>query len=128
MRSAPNAARTLDIDLLNYDGRVLAEAPLDEAGRGRLASALADYVLTLDENPLRSHPDQREGGVSVRAGRHEPLQVAGQPARVVRVAGRVRVERVLVDQLPGRVVAVGGDEVDGDQVRGDQWGAHVTAP
>jgi 2-amino-4-hydroxy-6-hydroxymethyldihydropteridine diphosphokinase len=25
MRSAPNAARTLDIDLLDYDGRVLAE-------------------------------------------------------------------------------------------------------
>lgn len=46
-------AMRLRIDL---DGRVLEEAPLDDAGRRRLAAALADYVLKLDENPLRSHP------------------------------------------------------------------------
>jgi uncharacterized protein YcbX len=63
LANTPGLAR-LDVKLdhramrlaIGLEGRVLAEAPLDEAGRGRLASALADYVLTLDENPLRSHP------------------------------------------------------------------------
>jgi uncharacterized protein YcbX len=40
------------------EDRLLAEAPLDEPGRRRLAQALADYVLGLDENPLRSHPER----------------------------------------------------------------------
>ena len=43
---------------IRLDGRLLAEAPLDEAGRGQLAGALAEYVLGLDENPLRSHPER----------------------------------------------------------------------
>jgi uncharacterized protein YcbX len=40
------------------EGRVLAEAPLDEPGRRRLADALAGYVIGLEENPLRSHPER----------------------------------------------------------------------
>lgn len=40
------------------DGAVLAEESLDPAGRGRLAAALADYAGTLDESPLRDHPER----------------------------------------------------------------------
>jgi uncharacterized protein YcbX len=39
-------------------GTLLAEGGLDEAGRDRLAAALADYVLALDENPLAGHPER----------------------------------------------------------------------
>jgi uncharacterized protein YcbX len=40
------------------DGAVLADEPLDAAGRGRLAAALAEYVLKLPENPLAGHPER----------------------------------------------------------------------
>ena len=65
LANTPGLAR-LDVKLdhdamrlrIGLDGRVLAEETLDGAGRGRLAAALADYVLTLAENPLRSHPER----------------------------------------------------------------------
>ncbi len=50
-----HAAMRLRIGL---DGATLVEAPLDADGRKRLAAALADYVLKLDENPLRAHPER----------------------------------------------------------------------
>lgn len=43
---------------INLHGAVLADEALDEAGRRRIASAIEEYVLTLDENPLSSHPDR----------------------------------------------------------------------
>jgi uncharacterized protein YcbX len=48
-----HAARRLSLSL---DGAMLAEAMLDEAGRKRLAAALADFVLKLPVNPLAGHP------------------------------------------------------------------------
>ena len=41
---------------IGLEGGVLEEAPLDDAGRRKLSAALADYVLKLDDNPLRGHP------------------------------------------------------------------------
>ena len=43
---------------ISLDGSVLEEAGLDDDGRSRLAAALADYVLKLDENPLSGHPER----------------------------------------------------------------------
>lgn len=43
---------------LAHEGRVLADEALDPAGRSRLAAALADYVLAMDENPLAGHPER----------------------------------------------------------------------
>jgi uncharacterized protein YcbX len=40
------------------DGRTLADEPLDGEGRRRLAAALTDYVQSLEENPLRGHPER----------------------------------------------------------------------
>jgi len=40
------------------DGATLADEALDDAGRRRLADALADYVLKLPENPLAGHPER----------------------------------------------------------------------
>jgi uncharacterized protein len=65
LANTPGLAR-LDVKLdhhamrlrIGLDGAVLAEAALDGAGRARLAAAIADYVLTLDENPLRSNPER----------------------------------------------------------------------
>lgn len=37
---------------------VLADEFLDAAGRRRLVDAITDYVMTLDENPLRNHPER----------------------------------------------------------------------
>lgn len=54
---------------LNFDGpanrlrvhlenQTFVEAALDTAGRRRIAAILADYVLTLSENPLARHPER----------------------------------------------------------------------
>lgn len=43
---------------ISRDGAVLVDAPLDDAGRRRIAEAVAGFVLTLDENPLSHHPER----------------------------------------------------------------------
>jgi uncharacterized protein YcbX len=43
---------------LSLASTVLVEAVLNQAGRKRLATAVAEYVLTLDENPLAGHPER----------------------------------------------------------------------
>ena len=43
---------------INLQGKVLIDEALDNAGRERIASAIEEYVLKLDENPLSSHPDR----------------------------------------------------------------------
>jgi hypothetical protein len=43
---------------INVDGAVLVDAVLDNDGRKRIAAAIADYVLSLDENPLSRHPQR----------------------------------------------------------------------
>jgi uncharacterized protein YcbX len=50
-----HAGRRLRIAL---EDAVLADEALDEAGRGRIAEAIARYVLALDENPLAGHPER----------------------------------------------------------------------
>ena len=48
-------ARRLRISL---EGAVLVDAALDEKGRRKIAAAVENYVLDLDENPLSSHPER----------------------------------------------------------------------
>jgi uncharacterized protein YcbX len=43
---------------LSLASTVLVDAVLNEEGRQRLATAVAEYVLTLDENPLAGHPER----------------------------------------------------------------------
>jgi uncharacterized protein YcbX len=43
---------------INVGGAVLVDAVLDNDGRKRIAAAIADYVLSLDENPLSGHPQR----------------------------------------------------------------------
>jgi uncharacterized protein YcbX len=43
---------------LSVDSTVLVDEVLTTAGRTRLAAAVAEYVLTLDENPLAGHPER----------------------------------------------------------------------
>jgi uncharacterized protein len=43
---------------LSLASTVFVDAVLDQAGRQRLATAVAAYVLTLDENPLAGHPER----------------------------------------------------------------------
>lgn len=40
------------------EGAVLVNEALDEKGRKKIAAAIENYVLKLDENPLSSHPDR----------------------------------------------------------------------
>ncbi len=40
------------------DGVTLVEAGLEKAGRARIAAAVTEYVLTLDESPLRGRPER----------------------------------------------------------------------
>lgn len=48
-----HAARRLRIAL---EGRVLVDEEVQGAGRQRIVEVLTDYVLGLDENPLKDHP------------------------------------------------------------------------
>ena len=50
-----HGARRLRVML---DGETLADEPIDDAGRRRIAAAVERYVLTLDENPLAGHPER----------------------------------------------------------------------
>jgi uncharacterized protein YcbX len=43
---------------INADGAVLVDAVLDNDGRKRIAGAIANYVLSLDENPLSGQPQR----------------------------------------------------------------------
>ena len=43
---------------LSLASTVLVDAVLTQEGRKRLATAVAEYVLTLDENPLADHPER----------------------------------------------------------------------
>lgn len=43
---------------ISHDGAVLADAPLDDAGRKRLSAAFQQFVLALAENPLAGHPER----------------------------------------------------------------------
>jgi uncharacterized protein YcbX len=43
---------------INADGAVLVDAALDNDGRKRIAGAIANYVLSLDENPLSGQPQR----------------------------------------------------------------------
>jgi uncharacterized protein YcbX len=43
---------------INLAGDVLADERLDHSGRKRIAAAVADYVLSLDENPLLGQPQR----------------------------------------------------------------------
>lgn len=49
------ATLRLRIDL---NDATLIDAPLDGQGRRRIAGTVADYVLTLNENPLTDHPER----------------------------------------------------------------------
>jgi uncharacterized protein YcbX len=43
---------------ISLDGAVLVDDGLDNGGRKRIATAIADYVLSLDENPLLGQPQR----------------------------------------------------------------------
>jgi hypothetical protein len=43
---------------ISLDGTVLVNEALDEKGRKKIAVAIENYVLKLDENPLSSHQDR----------------------------------------------------------------------
>ena len=43
---------------LSCAGTVFVDTVLDQEGRQRLATGVAEYVLTLDENPLAGHPER----------------------------------------------------------------------
>jgi len=43
---------------ISFEGTVLVDAALDDAGRKKISAAVADFVLKLDENPLSLHPDR----------------------------------------------------------------------
>jgi len=43
---------------ISSDGGVLVDEALDDNGRQRIAAAVEDYVLKLDENPLSRHPER----------------------------------------------------------------------
>ena len=81
---------------VNLNGAVLVDEMLDDAGRKRIASALEEYVLQLEVNPLSSHRDRLPlrivgDGITSRYQDEEPGYVTlhGRPslAAVAAVAG-----------------------------------------
>lgn len=43
---------------IETDGTPIIDSPIDDAGRIRIAAAVQDYVLGLDDNPLARHPER----------------------------------------------------------------------
>lgn len=43
---------------MTIDSKMLADEALDAAGRQRLTDAITQYVLALEENPLKDHPER----------------------------------------------------------------------
>jgi uncharacterized protein len=43
---------------MHVGARILVDDSLDEAGRRRMVDGITDYVLSLDENPLKGHPER----------------------------------------------------------------------
>lgn len=66
MRSAPNAARTLDIDLLDYDGRVMSEGPI--LPHPRMATRSFVLVPLAEVAPGWRHPLTGQGAGELLAG------------------------------------------------------------
>jgi 2-amino-4-hydroxy-6-hydroxymethyldihydropteridine diphosphokinase len=66
MRSAPNAARTLDIDLLDYDGRVMMDGVT--LPHPRLAQRSFVLVPLAEIAPDWTHPISRQGAGELLAG------------------------------------------------------------
>ena len=66
MRSAPNAARTLDIDLLDRDGRVMTGGVI--LPHPRLAERSFVLVPLLEIAPGWTHPVTGRGGADLLAG------------------------------------------------------------
>lgn len=66
MRSAPNAARTLDIDLLDYDGRVVADGLT--LPHPRLGDRSFVLVPLLEIAPGWTHPVTGRPGTELLAG------------------------------------------------------------
>ncbi len=77
MRSAPNAARTLDIDLLDYDGRVMTEGVV--LPHPRMATRSFVLVPLAEVAPGWRHPLTGQGAGELLAGladRDAPKQLA----------------------------------------------------
>jgi 2-amino-4-hydroxy-6-hydroxymethyldihydropteridine diphosphokinase len=69
MRSAPNAARTLDIDLLDYDGRVMMDGVA--LPHPRLAQRSFVLVPLAEVAPGWTHPISGQGVGELLAGLHD---------------------------------------------------------
>ena len=50
---------------IHLENKILVDDSLDEAGRQRVVDAITDYVLSLEENPLKGKPE------------HLPLKLVG---------------------------------------------------
>ena len=96
--SFDHSAMRLRIDLGN---KVLADESLDESGRARIAAAVEEFVLGLDENPLAGQPERR------------PLHLVGDgitPRYQDDGAGRVTLHGR--ESLASLAAALGGKELD----------------
>lgn len=43
---------------ISLEGKVLVDETLDEMGRNKIAAAIENFVLKLDDNPLSNHPER----------------------------------------------------------------------
>jgi len=65
---------------LSFGNSVLADEVLNPEGRRRIGTALADYVLKLDENPLADHPERLP--LRVIGDGHSPRYHDEEPGRI----------------------------------------------
>ncbi len=119
---------------IELDGVTLVEAAIGEAGRARIAAAVTEYLLALEEGPLLGHPERAplrlvgdgdSPAFQDRGARH--LTVMGRPSvdALAEAAGREVDERrfrmnVVLDGLEpweelnwvGHTIRIGGLDFD----------------
>jgi uncharacterized protein YcbX len=119
---------------VNFGTAPLVDETLDPEGRSRIGAALADYVLKLDENPLRDHPerlplrvigdgyspryhDEPEGRVTLHGrGSLQALQTAlGNEVSELRFRSNIAVEGLVAWEEQGwvgRKIRIGAVDFD----------------
>lgn len=101
-------------------GHILVEAALDAVGRARIVTALTEFVLALDEHPLRGHPERLPlkligDGITPRYQDNEAGQVTLHSRATIASAGTALGDPLLSEHRFRSNIAIEGADAWAEQ-------------